>query len=155
MQITDYLKMQGVKVYLKGQSKKEVVKELLDLTSKVYPDLNKEANFKNLLERENIETTAIGDGVAIPHARIEGIDDIYVVFGLLKEGVDFKAIDGQSVRIVFLILSPQKDTSLQLRFLARVSRLMHVEELRKDLLQCRSAGEVLETFKRYEEKHFH
>ena len=155
MLITDYLKEECIDISLSGENREEVIKKLLDLILKSDPGINREEALEDLFAREKLESTAIGKGVAIPHARVEKTSGIKVAFGLLKDGLDFDSIDNKPVELVFLILFPKEEVGLQLRFLARVARLLQQKGLHGNLLVCKSEKEVMDIFKIYEEKHFH
>ena len=155
MLIRDYLKEECIDLFLSGETKEDIIKKLLDLILKSDHEINREEALEDLFAREKLETTAIGHGVAIPHARIEKASGIKVAFGFLKDTLDFEPIDKKPVELVFLILFPKEEVGLQLRFLARVARLLQQKGLHGNLLECKSAKEVLDTFKVYEEKHFH
>lgn len=155
MLITDYLKEECIRVNLECKSKDEVLQELVNLQFVAHPEVDKEETIASLYERENVLSTGIGEGIAIPHARIGSCDEVYVSFGLLKDGVDFNSLDKRPVKIVFLILFPKDKVNLQLRFLARVSRILQNNTLHDDLENCKEPADVIEVFKKYEEKHFH
>lgn len=155
MLISDYLKRDCIAVNMASDSKEEVIRELAELQFKVHPELNREETMKGLFEREDLLTTGIGKGIAIPHARVGSCSEICVSFGLLSEGLDFNSLDEQPVRIVLLILFPKDQVNLQLRFLARVSRLLQHASLHDDLYRCETAEDVVRVFKEFEEKHFH
>jgi mannitol/fructose-specific phosphotransferase system IIA component (Ntr-type) len=155
MLITDYLKEECIDISLSGENREEVIKKLLDLILKSDPGINREEALEDLFAREKLESTAIGKGVAIPHARVEKTSGIKVAFGLLKNGLGFDSIDNKPVELVFLILFPKDEVGLQLRFLARVARVLQQSGLHDSLLACKSAKEVVDIFKIYEEKHFH
>jgi mannitol/fructose-specific phosphotransferase system IIA component (Ntr-type) len=155
MRITDFLKKECIKVYVEGKNRESIIEELLDLIIQNYPAINKEVALAGLFKREKLESTAIGRGVAIPHARIENCDNISVAFGLLNKGVDFKSLDNKPVRVIILILFPKEKITLQMRFLARVARLLHHSGLHDKLFECSSQDDVLDSFKNYEDKHFH
>ncbi len=155
MRITDFLKKECVKVYLQGTNKKEIINELLELILRDNPAINREEASRGVFKREKIESTAIGRGVAIPHARIESCNDICVAFGLLAADVDLNSLDSMPVKLVFLILFPKDKLNLQLRFLARAARLLQHGSLHDALMECKNSKAVLETFKNYEDKHFH
>ena len=155
MLITDYLKQECIDISLSGENKEEIIKQLLDLIIKSDPGVNREEALEDIFAREKLESTAIGNGVAIPHARVEKVSGIKVAFGFLKDNLDFDPIDNKPVELVFLILFPKQEVGLQLRFLARVARLLQQKGLHNNLLLCKSAEEVIGTIKVYEEKHFH
>jgi nitrogen PTS system EIIA component len=95
-----------------------------------------------LLERERLGTTGIGNGVAIPHCKLPDLDRVHGLFARLQRPVDFDAIDGQPVALVFLLLAPDAGGSGDLRMLARVSRLFHDRDLREKLLGSNTADAV-------------
>jgi mannitol/fructose-specific phosphotransferase system IIA component (Ntr-type) len=154
MRIVDILNIDSIKIPLANMDKNSVIKELLNVISNVYGDINTEEAFAELIEREKIETTAIGHSVAIPHARIKNLPKVYLAFGIIKEGADFQSIDNEPVKLVFLILFPAEDVCTQLSLLARLSRLLKDETLREELLKCGSNQSVIEVFAQYEAKHF-
>jgi len=155
MLITDYLKEECIDFYLAGENKEEIITKLLDLICKSDSGINRKEALEDLFAREKLESTAIGNGIAIPHARVDKASDIKIAFGRLKSALDFDSIDKKPVELVFLILFPKEEVGLQLRFLARVARLLHQGGLHDNLLNCKSVKEVMDTFKIYEEEHFH
>ena len=154
MRIIDIISEDCIKIPLTKIERNEIIKELLDVLSEVHTEINIEEAFEGLIEREKIETTAIGHSVAIPHARIKNLQKIYFAFGITKEDADFDSIDNKPVRLVFLILFPEEDVGIQLALLARLSRLLKDETLRGELLECSSSQSVIDVFTQYEGKHF-
>lgn len=155
MLILDYLKKECVSIDLKGETKEEILKELAELQFSSYPNVDRHEAFNSLFEREALLSTGIGEGIAIPHARIKSCKEISVALGLLKKEIDFGSLDNKPVRMIFLIFFPKDDVGLQLRFLARVSRLLKHSSLHDDLFKCRTQEEVINTIRQYENKHFH
>ena len=153
MKITDYLNKNCIKPDLNGKSKKDIIKELLDCLKTEYPDIDSDAAYNEVLEREELESTSIGGGISIPHARVRGIDDIYLAVGLLKNEPDFLCLDGTPVHIVFLILFPKERIDLQLRFLARVARLLRHRDLYDDLIACDDSEKVVRVIRTYDDKY--
>lgn len=103
---------------------------------------NEKALFDAVIEREKIVTTGIGMGVAIPHAKIKGYDEFYIAVGLLTEGVDWSALDGGKVRLIFLIAGPDDKQTEYLKILSLLTHSLKKEELRKQLLSAKSPDEV-------------
>ncbi len=155
MLISEFLIPECIRVNLECDSKDEILKELVELQFKAHPEVDRSETIASLYEREDLLSTGIGDGIAIPHARISSCDNISVSFGLLKKGVDFNSLDNKPVRIVLLILFPKDKINLQLRFLARVSRILQHKSLHDELYRCITPEEVIQVFKLYESKHFH
>jgi mannitol/fructose-specific phosphotransferase system IIA component (Ntr-type) len=154
MRIIELLQEDRVKVFLDQRGKDGVLGELVDLAMAGRPEGERAAALRAVYEREAVASTGIGHGVAVPHAKIPNGDGLLVAFGLAREPVSFDAIDGEPVRLFFLVLCPQGEAGLQLRFLARLSRLMHNESLRGRLVECSGASEALDALREYETHHF-
>ncbi len=100
-----------------------------------------------VIEREKIMSTGVGKGLAIPHGKTAGIEETYAAFAILKNPVDYEAIDDQPVNMVFLLVGPQSSNSLHIKLLSRISRLMNNSDFRDRLRECDSADEIIEQFK--------
>lgn len=154
MNIVSLLDKSTVIPDLKASSKKEVLNELISsLSSKVDSD-ELDAIQQAVFEREKIMSTGVGKGLAIPHGKASGIKDNYAAFALLDSPVEYEAIDGQPVTMVFLLVGPQSSNSFHIKMLSRISRLMNNSEFRTELNDCETAEEILEVFNREEETHF-
>ncbi|MBD3413526.1 MAG: hypothetical protein GF421_03725 [Candidatus Aminicenantes bacterium] len=154
MRISPYLDKDCIKIPLENEKKHHIIQELLDLITEKYDEVDQEITLQSLLEREKIETTGIGENVAIPHARIKKIQKVYFAFGIAQKGVEFDSLDQRPVRLVFLILCPEKKVNTQIGLLARLSRFVHDKRLRKKLLKCQNSQDVIRVFTKYEDKHF-
>jgi len=154
MRISHYLDKDCIKIPLVKNKKYEIIEELLDLIAHKYPEIDKEETIKNLLDREKIESTAIGNHVAIPHARMKNIRKVYFAFGIPEKSVEFEALDKKPVNLVFLLLCPEKKVNTQISLLARLSRILHDKNLRKKLSKCKNSQNVIKVFTEYENKHF-
>lgn len=118
-----------VKLELEATNREEVLKELVDLLP--IEESKKDIIFKRLLERENLGTTGIGKGIAIPHSRTLALKDVFVVVGRSKKGVDFNALDGKPVHLFFLIVAPPYDPKN--RYLITLGRIAEISrELSKN-----------------------
>lgn len=144
VKITDYMSEELILLNLKAKNKDEALKELSALIGKSEKIEKKDVIYKALLERENLGSTGIGKGVAIPHAKTDAAESLTIAFGVSKEGVDFKSLDQEKVKIFFVFASPFKDSQIYLKVLARISRLIRDENFREKLLNCENAKEVLE-----------
>ena len=122
MQLADFLDCDAIKTALPGGNKRSLMKQLAELAAQRIGA--KPANvLASLNEREQLGSTGFGQGVAIPHAKIEGLSGIYGLFARLSEPVDYKAIDGRPVDLVFLLLSPPDAGAEHLKALASISRV--------------------------------
>jgi PTS system nitrogen regulatory IIA component len=122
MQLADFLDFDAIKTALPGGSKRSLLQQLANLAAQ---RLGQDAGviLASLTEREQLGSTGFGQGVAIPHGKIEGLGQIYGLFARLAEPVDYKSIDGRPVDLVFLLLSPPDAGAEHLKALAAVSRV--------------------------------
>ena len=131
MQLSEFLDFDAIKTSLPGGSKRSLLQQLANLAAQRLA-LDASAILTSLNEREQLGSTGFGQGVAIPHGKIEGLTRIYCLFARLAEPVDFKAIDGKPVDLVFLLLSPPDAGADHLKALAAVSRVTrHMPTLEK------------------------
>lgn len=153
MKITDILSPEMVLPELKGASKPEVLRELASYLASKYSNLDAETLTAVLAERERLGSTAIGDGIAIPHGKIAGVDRIIGVFGRHRRGVDFDSLDGRATHLFFLLVAPEDSASLHLKALARVSRLMKDPGFRERLMNASDATEIFRLIKEQDARH--
>lgn len=134
MDLSDLLTPQGVLAHLKVTGKKQLLQELAQRASPICGVADR-LIFETLLERERLGTTGVGQGIAIPHGRLAGIEKIHGLFARLAEPVAFDAMDDLPVDLVFVLLAPESAGADHLKALARVSRLLRnpvmCEKLRK------------------------
>lgn len=132
--ISDILTGHRVSPSLKATSKKQLLQELASKAADAN-EVKQESRdiFEKLLQRERLGSTAVGSGVAVPHARIAGLKNIFGYFARLAEPVEFEAPDNQGVDLVFLLLAPEEAGADHLKALARVSRLLREEDVRNGL----------------------
>ena len=104
-----------------------------------------------MVDREKLGSTGIGKGVAIPHAKTESATGLTVAFGVSKEGIDFNSLDEEEVHLFFVFASPNKDSQIYLKVLARISRLIREEEFRENLFNCKTPKEVIDCIREKEE----
>jgi len=155
MLITDYLDIDCIMVDLQPGSKTELISQLAEAQFRKHGEIDRNEAMAGLYEREKVLSTGIGKEIAVPHARLKSSSAITVACGLVKAGVEFEAIDNLPVKIIFLVFFPEKEVNLQIRFLARISRLLSHKPLRESLLGCNTAAEVIEALSHYESQHFH
>ena len=132
MELADLVTAAAVLPSVKATSKKQVLQEIAHKASDLF-GLHCGTIVNGLVAREKLGSTAMGNGVAIPHTRIEGLDQIMGVFARLDKPVDFEAADSQGVDLVFALLAPEAADANHLRALAKVSRTMRDSEIRAKL----------------------
>ncbi|MCR4420925.1 MAG: cation:proton antiporter [Exilispira sp.] len=137
-----YIKAEHIIMDLKGKSKEDIIQELLGVIIEDYPSIDFADAFNELMKRESEMSTGLTDGIAIPHAKIEGIDRIICSFGIHREGIDFKSLDGKPSKFFFLILSPISGSN-RLELLSQIARTM-TEQIRKEILEAKTAEEILD-----------
>jgi len=131
MHLLDFLDFDAIKTSLPGGSKKALLQQLASLAAQRL-DLDAAAILASVSEREQLGSTGFGHGVAIPHGKVEGVKQIYCLFARLADPLDYKAIDGRPVDLVFLLLSPPDAGADHLKALAAISRVTrHAATLEK------------------------
>lgn len=151
MKILDYLETDTITVDLKSTGKKEAVEELCRLLANA-KDIEKTGKLVEvILEREKLGSTGIGQGVAIPHAKSETVKDLMIAAGLSKRGVNFEALDGELVYIIFLLIAPPDSAGLHLKSLAKISRLLKDKFFRQALRDAQTSEEFLSVIKEEDE----
>ena len=142
MNINDMLYADSFLVNFNGTSKKQVLDELIKLAEKKL-EINSRTLLENITKREKLGSTAVGNGVAIPHANVPNIEKSYVFVSTLVNGLDFNSTDDQLVDIVFLLIAPENNGSEHLQALAFISRLLRNKELTTKLRGCKSTESAL------------
>lgn len=132
MELTEILQADMVFLDLKSGSKKQILSEI---SAKIAQKINKEETeiFQLILEREKLGSTGVGRGVAIPHARVDGLEKIIGAFARLDEPIEFDAVDDQPVDLIFMLLAPEKSGSNHLKALSTVSRTFRSRDFCEEL----------------------
>jgi len=143
MKITELLKKEFILEQLKAKSKQEVLAELAGVFVKGKIKFDSGAMLRVLMEREKLGSTGIGDGVAIPHGKLAGLDEILVAFGRSREGIAFEALDGKPVHLFFLLMAPENSAGQHLKALAKISRMLKDREFRKKLLETQMHDDLV------------
>ena len=151
LKISDFLKSEAIVMEIKAKDKIEALNELVEhMVSKKYVK-DGDTFVKALAKRENLESTGIGDGIAIPHARTDAVQDLVLAFARAPHGVDFSSIDGKPSYLIFLIASPENKKSEYIMALAKLSRLLRKQTVREKLKNAKSPDEVMSVIKQNEE----
>jgi PTS system nitrogen regulatory IIA component len=138
MQIMDFLSKKAILADIKDSKKEDIIKELVDALINA-GDIDKACRGKlieALMERESLGSTAIGQGIAIPHAKSDCVTKLVGAFGLSRKGVDFDSLDGEHVYMFFLLVAPLDSAGPHLKALARISRLFKDKHFRDSLRAC-------------------
>lgn len=152
MRITDFLDRRAIKIGLTAVNKEGILKELVDCLAEVKDVGDRKAIVKALLDRENLGSTGIGQGIAIPHGKTDRVKELVAVLGVSRKGVNFDALDGESVYIFFLLVAPKETAGPHLKALAQISRLLRDSYFCELMKRCQTPDELYELIKREEEK---
>jgi len=139
MQLSSILKPGAVKVFSAASSKKRLFQEIGEVASSAY-NLNAQATVEALMDRESLGPTGVGHGVALPHARMPGLDNVIGIFVMLEKPIDFGSVDRQPVDIAFSLFAPENDGVDHLKALALVSRTLREPSLCSKLRANLEAG---------------
>ncbi len=144
MKIMDILARDAVILDIAAQEKEEVLRELAGRLAAAERDLDPDRLLQVLVEREKLQSTGIGDGVAIPHGKLAGLSRLVASFARSKAGVDFDSIDGQKTHLFFLLVVPEHSGGQHLKALARISRFFRDASFRKALEEASTLEDVLQ-----------
>ncbi len=154
MRISDILDESVVRVNVKGNSKDEIINQMIAVVT----DSNKITDIEKVREaifdREKIMSTGVGNGFAIPHGKTDAVLDIVAAFGITEQPIDYDSLDEQPVRLIFLLVGKDSMVGPHIKLLSRISRLMNKEEFRGKLLQATSPKQVIDIFKTEEATYF-
>ncbi len=142
MRVSDVLSKEYIMPDLKAREKRAALDEMAELLASKVDGLKREDLLEVLLEREKLGSTGIGHGVAIPHAKVKGIDGIVVAFGRSKKGVDFHSMDNRPVHIFFLIVAPENSAVVHLKVLSSISRLLKDGVFRRKLVKASTREDI-------------
>lgn len=151
MKVSDYLQEDFCIKDLKADKKEDVIKEIVDSLDKGGKLADKEKFMGDVLERENLGSTGIGNGVAIPHARTDAVKGFVVGFGKSDSGIDFNSLDGGKVHLVFLMGADPSELNLYLRLLAELSKLLMNSNFRQILMLAKTPAEIITAIRKFEE----
>ena len=144
MTINDYIKSASIILNLKKNTKKEVIEELVEsaiIEKKIKKDIKNDL-LEKIFNREEKGSTGLQNGVAIPHAKTDLINDFIFVFGLHKKGVAFDSIDNQLVNFLILTISPISESSKHLEFLSYICHKLKDSQFRKKILSQQNAEKI-------------
>jgi PTS system fructose-specific IIC component/PTS system nitrogen regulatory IIA component len=140
-----------IKVDLEAVDKEEAFEELVDYFCQAERSNAREEILDALREREAKMSTGILKGIGIPHGKTNAVENVYGVLGISRQGIDYDALDGEPVYLVFMILIPQKDTEKHLRILKRMAELLENPQFYIELVAQKDAQGVYNIIKKYED----
>jgi len=152
MRLTEILKPQNIKIPLQAQNKTDAITELVQLLADNKEVADAKKVLDSVLEREATRTTGIGNGLAIPHGKTTGTTGLAMAIGRPGTPIDFQAIDGRPVTIIWLLSSPPDKTGPHIHALARISRLMTIEKFRQALNSAKTGQEMFDIIQKQEDQ---
>ncbi|MBI3785640.1 MAG: PTS sugar transporter subunit IIA [Deltaproteobacteria bacterium] len=153
MKLIDILPETLLIAELKGTTKDAVLRELAERLAANYPEIDAARLLDVLWERERLGSTAIGDGIAIPHGKLSSVKGVIAAFGRHTAGVNFDSLDGKPTRLIFLLVAPAESVGLHLKALARVSRLLKEVDFRQRLLTAPDESSLYRAMREEDEKY--
>jgi len=148
MKLMDFLIPEAIEANIKSNNKTDAIKELTALLKVTGTIADDEPVAKVVLEREELGSTGIGEGIAVPHGKSDAVDNVVAAFGRSEKGIDFKSeVDNIPVHLVFLLVAPIGSSGPHLLALARISRLLKSKDFRERLLKAKNKSEILDIFK--------
>jgi PTS system nitrogen regulatory IIA component len=152
MKLIDYLREDLIDPDLRPRDKADCLRQMAERASRAGVIRDLEESLKSLLEREKVVTTGIGNGVAIPHAKSANVHGMVIAVGRVAEGLDFEALDGQPVHILFMLLGPQEAAGLHVKLLARIARLVKQPDFLKRLREAQTAPDLYQVIREEDER---
>jgi PTS system nitrogen regulatory IIA component len=142
MKLSEILKPEDIIANLNAHDKKGVLEELSGVITDQEPSLNKGYLLQVLLERERLGSTGIGEGIALPHGKVNKLDRLLVSFGRSLDGLSFDSIDDQPAYLFFLLVAPENSAGAHLQALAKISRVLKDSSFRQRLMAAKSRDEI-------------
>lgn len=152
MKIVEMLDIKAISPEMTARNKVSALGELVDVLLKAHPQLHRSEVLSTLMEREELGSTGIGEGVAIPHGKLKGIDRLVMAFGRQRDGIDFDSMDGRPAFLFFLLLAPEHEATQHLKALARISKILRKDHVRRRLLDAPDSAAFLEIIRQEDEE---
>ena len=150
MFLTELLTLDRIKIPLEATTKDELLRELVHVVSNAKRGDEQDEILRAVRERESVLSTGIGHGVAIPHGKSAAVSELRMAAGRVAQPVEFDALDGQPVELLFLLVGPETAAGPHIKALSRISRLVRKDEVRDRLISARDAGEFFRTLQEAE-----
>ena len=153
MRIVDLISRNRIIPELVATDKQAILAELAAHLAETEPALSKDELERVLVDRESLASTAIGQGVAIPHGKLPQVSEIVACLGRAKNGVDFDSVDGKPTYLFFVMVAPENSSGAHLKALARISRVFKDEDFKQRLMGAGGADDMLELIDREDQKY--
>jgi fructose-specific phosphotransferase system IIA component len=147
--LSEILSEKSIKIGLEVSSKQQLLEELLVMASESGRIINSEQAMAEIIQREKIMSTGIGNGIALPHAKTNAVSENVGALAILSNPIDYEALDSNPVNIVFMLLSKDNNVSFHLKLLSSISKMMNNPETKHNILNATSSKEILEIISKY------
>jgi fructose-specific phosphotransferase system IIA component len=143
MRLSELLNSNAISLKLKSRTKREALVEMVELLEEAHGFQSQGEILDRVMRREAMMTTGIGNGIAIPHGKARSVNRMAAACAVVPEGLEFESEDGLPVHLLVLFVSPENDTTMHVRMLANLSRLLKEESVRKNLREAHSVDDFL------------
>ncbi|MEK6635571.1 MAG: PTS sugar transporter subunit IIA [Planctomycetota bacterium] len=143
MKLSDILTTERIIINLNGKDKYDVLEKMVKVAKNSDKVTDENDLLKKVIEREKIKSTGIGGGIGIPHAQTSGVTDIIACLGVTEQGIEFNAVDGKPVHLIFLIATKERTNSTYLGLLSRIARLFIDEPFKQRVIKSVSPSEIM------------
>ena len=147
MRITEYMNIEWICLNITENDKKNAIRQLFN---KIEESKNLEKNGKKILDavyaREELMSTGVGSGIALPHAKTDLCPEFFIGLGISPSGIDYEAIDNNKVKIICLLIGPEKEPNKHIKFLSKISKILNQENIRKELINAKNREDVFNIF---------
>lgn len=147
--IEEYLDKDLIMIFEEVEDKFTMIEKMIDRALSKGVIMAKEPILHKIEEREKLESTGVVEGIALPHARTEAVKDLLLEVSVVKEGLDFKSLDGKPVYLVFLIVAPEEAKKQYIKVLARISRMCRQKEFRDSIMNAKTPDEIYDIIREY------
>lgn len=136
-----------IKIPLVSEYKNDVIRELIDILKKAGKIGDTAEAYQAVLEREDLSSTGLGGGIAVPHAKVQSVPSLTAAIGIAPDGIDFEALDGQPSTVFFLLLAPPSDVASHLQALTEIAKISRDDNFCRNVIAAKSPAEVVSLFK--------
>jgi fructose-specific phosphotransferase system IIA component len=150
MRLTDYISREHVKIGLEGETKEEVIEELVSLLADTSDVDDADIIFEAVMNREREGSTGLEKGVAIPHAKSDAVKSLSIVVGVSRDGIDFESQDGKPSHLLFLMVAPTSESGPHVQAIAKIVKMIKLDKFRKKLIEAKKPEDVVEVISRVE-----
>ncbi len=146
MAVVNLIEEDIIKIPLEAKTKPDVIKELVDVLKKAGKIEDAESVFRAVMLRENMGSTGLEKGIAVPHAKTHKVNNLVLAIGISPEGVDFDSLDGEPSRLFFLLIATPQQAGPHIEALSEIARLTRSSNFCKLLLNAKTPKEIVDIF---------